>query len=106
MFKKLKNFWNDPFGVETLKDEVFCLQNFTKSKFEELEKHNRHDVDISYRGRCTVVLTGVYRSKGFVSFYDVEMDEFKYFVEHFRGRKNLIRNIDDPLHFYRGSFEL
>lgn len=56
------------------------------------------DVDLGKRGRNTIILTGCYKGRGYVRFYDLPQDEFIHYVERTEHEKkhNLIRNVDCP----------
>jgi len=90
--------------IETLKREMINLRAGQRAFFQELESHFISDVDISVRGPCTMILTGEYKGRGFIKFYDMDLDEFRARVEEMRGRKSL-RNIDAP-HDVLQSFNL
>lgn len=76
-------------------------------KFDEYDKLNKMDIDASFRGECTVVLTGVFRGKGYVKFYDISTEDFQNIVKEYQERRkhSLVRNIDAPPQFY-GAFKL
>lgn len=83
-------------------------REFVHSSIEELKEYTRVDADVGFRGNNTVILTGVYRNKGYVQFYDVGNGEFEDLVEHLRSMKKhaLIRNIDSPSFDFKGVFNL
>ncbi len=56
------------------------------------------DVDLYNRGRNTIILTGCYKGRGYVRFYDLPQNEFTHYVERTEHEKkhNLIRNVDCP----------
>lgn len=76
-------------------------------KIKELDKLTREDWDIGVRGPSTIILTGVYRGRGYVKFYDVPGEQFEDLVQMFRSREksHLIRNVDAP-HLMSGAFKL
>lgn len=76
-------------------------------KFEEYDKLKNMDIDASFRGDCTVVLTGIFKGKGYVRFYDITQKEFEHLVLDYQERRkhSLIRNVDAPPQFY-GAFKL
>lgn len=78
-----------------------------QKRIKELDKLTCEDVDIGMRGSSTIILTGVYRGRGYVKFYDVPPEDFHRFVEQFRHMRkfNLIRNVDAPYPVY-GAFDL
>lgn len=75
------------------------LANKLDNRLNDLQKLSRADIEMGYRGNCTVVLTGVYNGRGYVQFYDVPPDEFRHIVEEYRSRQrhSLLRNIDSPM---------
>jgi len=101
-------------GIPALRLENAALRKRLESesrrisaRIAELDKLTAIDVDIGMRGSCTVILSGVYRGKGYVQFYEMSFDEFRDLVEHFREqrRNHLIRVIDEP-YSMRGSFDI
>lgn len=101
-------------GILTLEREHMELRrslqshkNFVSEKVGELKEYTRVDADVGYRGNNTIILTGVYRNKGYVKFYDMGDRDFVNLVEHLKDMKGhaLIRNIDAPPHF-KGTFDL
>lgn len=90
--------------LEGYNKELLALYHHTESELEtlksEIHKMDRVDIDISphQRGQNTIVLTGCYKGKGYVQFYDVPHDEFAHYVERLQYEKksNLIRNVDCP----------
>lgn len=82
-------------------------ERYVSEKIKELQDYTRVDADMGVRGHNTIILTGVYRNKAYVRFYDVKGDDFAGFVEHLRDLKGhaLIRNIDHPPTFH-GVFDL
>jgi hypothetical protein len=114
---KLVRYFKKILGLTELEKEVASLRlengslgrslKSIQAKFEDLDKLTRYDVDVGFRGQCSVVLTGVYKGKGYVQYYDIPYQEFEWMVEDMRERRkhNLIRNIDCPLHL-RGCFDI
>lgn len=134
--KRIKNAIKDKLrvwlGVADLSDEVYDAIKDYKHQVERLDNMNlrlntriseatdlgyanrnvmseyfRADVDVEgHRGKSTVVLTGIYRGRGYVQFYDISQDEFGYLVERMRDlhKCRLIRTIDAPPQFI-GSFK-
>lgn len=90
-----------------LRSEIQSHRKFVIEKIGELKEYTRVDADIGIRGNNTIVLTGVYRNKGFVRFYDLGDGEFEKLVEQLRYMKDnaLIRNLDEPPNF-QGIFEI
>ncbi|WOF74153.1 hypothetical protein QMT40_001800 [Parvibaculaceae bacterium PLY_AMNH_Bact1] len=83
------------------------LSTVLDKKIKELDRLTREDWDVSARGRSTIILTGVYRKRGFVKFYDIPQDEFEGLVHIYRDRRkeHTIRNIDAP-YVVSGAFDL
>lgn len=101
-------------GITELERENIRLRSYVERheryidrKVEELKDYTRVDADIGIRGNNTIVLTGVYRNKGFVRFYDMGDGEFKKLVEQLQYMRDhcLIRHIDEPPSFH-GTFDL
>jgi len=85
------------------------ISEYLDKKIAELDKLTREDWDIGARGPSTIILTGVYRGRGYVKFYEVPGAEFDALVEEFQSRRraHLIRNVDAPHFAYqRGAFNL
>lgn len=110
----IKSWIKSGLGIARLEEENKRLQNlvlnhqhFVEAKIRELKEYTRVDADIGYRGSSTVILTGVYRNKAYVHFYDFSNEEFSSVVEYFKSMKKhaLIRNIDAPPKFH-GTFNL
>jgi len=76
-------------------------------KIRDLDKLTREDWDIGMRGPSTIILTGVYRGKGYVKFYEVPGDQFHSLVQEYqeRHKHHLIRNVDVPYPM-SGAFQL
>lgn len=91
-----------------LREQLQSHRAYVGNKFDKLQSYITVDADIGWhRGRNTIVLTGVYRGKGFVKFYDVGEREFIHMVEYLQDMKKhaLIRNLDAPPLFH-GVFDL
>lgn len=88
-------------------DYVDHLAKQIDKKVKELDHLTREDWDIGARGPSTIILTGVYRGRGFVKFYDVPAEEFRHLVEMFRSREkaHLLRTIDRP-YMMDGAFSM
>lgn len=96
-------------------DQAFANQNMEIRRYKQklddtlidLDRLTAFDADVGVRGRCSVILTGVYRGRGFVQFYDVHPHEFHRLVEMYRDmeRTHLIRNVDN-LPGFRGTFDI
>lgn len=95
-------------GLDDLQRRCDALERELQHQRREREKFERVDVDAGFRGQNTVILTGVYRGRGYVQFYDVGQAEFLSLVEEYRQRRKndpRVRNIDAPPNFI-GSFPL
>jgi hypothetical protein len=110
----MKNWIKKKLGITALEAENGAIKadlswhkNFVSQRINDLKEYTRVDADIGFRGNNTIILTGVYRKKGFVRFYDVGDGEFKNLVLQMRDMKDhaLIRNIDRPPSF-EGTFDI
>ena len=103
MIKWIKN----KLGITKLEQENQMLKYKLEKYQDFIKEYTRVDADIGYRGNNTIILTGVYRNKAYVHFYDIGDGEFVNLVEHLREMKDhaLIRHIDKPPHF-SGFFDL
>ena len=90
-----------------LRQQLQWHKDFVTAKVAELKEYTRVDADVGFRGNNTIILTGVYRNRAYVQFYDLGDGEFIRLVEHLKGMKGhaLIRHIDAPPHF-KGMFEI
>lgn len=79
-----------------------------KDEINYLNRHLKIDVDVGSRGECTVILTGVYRDRAYVEFYDMSSKEFANFVTQLRHMKKLkhISTLDLPRTMSRSVFNL
>ena len=102
-------------GITQLENENKMLRQLimkqadrVTNRIDELDKLTTMDVDVGVRGPCTVILSGVFRGKGYVTFYEVEHQEFQYIVEEYRHRRRSghLRNIDSIPYHRGGSFTL
>ena len=93
--------------VERLRANLLSQAERVTTKLAELDKLTAIDADIGVRGRCSVILSGVYKGRGYVTFYDMSPQEFEYLVEEYRHyrKQHIVRNIDRPPHFV-GNFSL
>jgi len=118
---KLRNF----LGVDQLENDlqkvherIDHLTKYTKividsfkvdyrRQIAKLQEHTRVDADVGIRGNNTIILTGVYRRKAYVHFYDVGDGEFHKLVEQLESMREyaLVRHIDAPPNF-KGVFDL
>ncbi len=94
-------------SVNQLRAMINEHRSFVASKVAELKEYTRVDADVGIRGNNTIILTGVYKRRAYVRFYDLGDGEFEELVRRIRNMKDhcLIRNIDSPPSF-RGSFEI
>lgn len=81
-----------------LTNKLEWLEDHVDSKVSEFTEYTRVDADLGVRGNCTIILTGVFKNKGYIQFYDVPQSEFAYYVERMKceRKEHLIRNIDGP----------
>ena len=111
----IKKWLKNKLGISALEDENRELREqlsnhrqYVYDTMNDVKKLTRVDADIaaSHRGQNTVILTGVYRNRGYVRFYDFKYEEFEGIVNHLGSMKRhgLIRNIDQP-HCFGGSFD-
>lgn len=114
MFAKLKKWLRDWLGVTALADENARLSQLVRNqgriidrRIAELDELTKIDADVGFRGNCTIILTGVYRGKAYVQFYDLTPEHFRHYVEqlHYEKKENLVRHVDEPIGF-RGAFSL
>jgi hypothetical protein len=92
---------------DALKAEVNMHRAYVRERMAELKEYTRVDADIGYRGNNTIILSGVFRNKAFVRFYEMGDGEFKALVDQIQAMKDhaLIRNVDWPPEL-RGAFKL
>ena len=117
----MKNWIKKIFGITDLEKENEQLKNaissqqamlnshkkFVSQRIADLKEYTRVDADVGFRGNNTIVLTGVYRGKGFVRFYDLGDGEFEALARQLKDMKDhaLVRLIDAPPQFH-GIFEI
>lgn len=110
----MKNLLKKWLGIQKLEDENKQLRsqiqyhrNFVERKMSELKAYTKVDADIGYRSNNTIILTGVYKKRAFVKFYDLGDGEFERMVDQLKDMNHhaLIRNIDAPPMFH-GTFEI
>jgi hypothetical protein len=108
------NWIKDKLGITQLefenlkfKQAIKIHEYFVANKIAELKEYTRVDADIGFRGNNTIILTGVYRNKAYIRFYDLGDAEFLRLVEQLKEMRQhaLLRNIDCPYEF-RGTFEV
>lgn len=77
-------------------------QSFVLDRMKELKAYTRVDADLGIRGNNTIILTGVYRNKAYVKFYDLGDGEFLKLIEQMKHMQDhcLIRNVDAPPSFH------
>lgn len=92
---------------DRLKADLVRHRQFVKAKVSELKEYTRADADVGFRGNNTIILTGVYRRKAFVRFYDMGNGEFEELVKQMKQMRDhaLIRHVDAPPTFH-GAFEI
>ncbi len=92
---------------ENLRLEIQQHAAYVNQKVAELKEYTRVDADVGYRGKNTIILTGVYRNRGYVKFYDLGIGDFEHLARQLMEMKkhSLIRNIDAPPSFH-GVFDL
>jgi hypothetical protein len=83
------------------------LHKFIDNRLQEMNELTRVDADVGYRGNNTIILTGVFRNKAYVRFYDMGDGEFERLVLqiHDMQKHSLIRHVDKPYDFH-GTFNL
>lgn len=105
----ITNWFRSRLGVKDLEKQVAQLNARIADYEQEIIEHTRADVDVAahYRGRNTVILTGVYRGVGYIRFYDVSAENFRDLVEHMKhvNKFSKVRNIDSPPDF-RGLYRI
>lgn len=104
----LKRWIKELLGINKLEGELLVqkrkiqvLKDMQDSLYDELKKYERVDADIGIRSNNTVILTGQFRGRGYIQFYDFEPKEFEHMVRQLRDMKKhaLIRTIDEPIGF-------
>ena len=122
MLNKISNWLQFKLGIRALQGKIELLQSKVKSfeveltlqnsRLSHLESFNIVDGDVSVleatRGNNTIIMTGIYRGKPYVKFYDIEAAEFKSIVEHYQKlrKTNVIRHLDSPIRNMKYVFEL
>jgi len=110
----VKNWIKKKLGIIALEEENRVLdaklarqREYITEKVGELKAYTRVDADIGFRGNNTIILTGVYRNKAFVKFYDMGDGEFVRLVEQLKDMKDhcLVRHLDAPPQF-NGVFDI
>lgn len=114
MINKIKHWVKQELGITTLeleneqlKQQLIVHEKFVTSKIAELKEFSRVDADIGIRGNNSIILTGVYKKRAFVKFYDLGDGEFEKLIHQLKDMKGyaLIRNVDKLTPFF-GSFDL
>jgi len=110
----MKNLIKKLLGIKKLEDEIAKLKQqvannelFVSAKMSELKEFTRVDADIGVRGNNTIILSGVYRNKAYVRFYDLGDGEFESLLHQLKDMCSFstLRNIDAPPAI-RGSFRV
>lgn len=110
----MKNLIKKWLGIQALEDENKRLNSqiqshriFVERKMSELKAYTKVDADVGFRGNNTIILTGVYKKRAFVKFYDLGDGEFERMVDQLKDMRShaLIRNIDAPPSFH-GAFKI
>ena len=89
--------------------EIQALKKRVSELEQILKETARTDADVGLRGRQrgnnTVILTGTYRGRGYVHFYDFGPRGFDRMVEQMRDMRkhSLIRTVDTP--YITGDFK-
>ncbi len=94
-------------GQKSLDARLLWHKDFVNSKVAELKEYTRVDADVGFRSNNTIILTGVYKKKAYVHFYDIGDGEFIRLVEQLKSMRGhaLLRTIDTPPMF-KGTFDL
>lgn len=109
------NFIKTKLGITTLEEENKYLRSElvrTQTKIDkqihELDNLTRIDGDMGVRGPCTIILSGVWRGRGYVKFYEMDHREFQRTVKMYQDMRkhNVLRNIDTIPGYRGGSFEM
>jgi hypothetical protein len=110
----MKNIIKKWLGVDKLIAEISLLKIQNAGLSNQLDKTHslmkeftRVDADIGFRGNNTIILTGVFKGRGYVQFYDLGDGEFRDMVERLRDMKKyaLIRQVDAPPNRdFKGTF--
>jgi uncharacterized protein YdcH (DUF465 family) len=108
-----KNLQNVITSIENTNDQVEHELSqhklYVEDKVHQFLDETRIDAKLGFRGNHTIVLTGVYKNRGYVEFYDLDSTEFHYLVEKLKDMKkeHLIRHVDGPLGFdFKGYFNI
>lgn len=90
-----------------LEQQIRNYRDFVIKKVAELKEYTRVDADVGIRGNNTIILTGVYRNKAYIRFYDMGDGEFMRLVERLKNMKDhaFIRHVD-ALPGFRALFEI
>lgn len=103
MIQKLIILWYKITGIQELRNRLLTMESRFNKLSKEVEDRINHfteftraDADIGFRGNNTIILTGVFKNKGYVEFYDLNNREFEDMVGRMKSMRkdNLIRNID------------
>ncbi len=118
---KLVEWIKNKLGITVINEEIHQLKienvefnsilnhksKYINSILRDIKKYTTVDADVGIRGNNTIILTGVYRKRAYVHFYDLGDGEFNKLVDMLKGmdKTALIRHIDSVPNF-RGSFDL
>lgn len=106
------NWIKEKLGITVLEQKVIFL-NAKVSEVEhdnqillnELKQFNRADADVGMyeRSNNTIILTGYFRGRPYIQFYDIGDGEFESLVRHMKDMKkhSLIRVVDTPIEMPR-----
>ncbi len=118
---KLVEWIKNKLGITVINEEIHQLKienvefnsilnhksKYISSILRDIKKYTTVDADAGIRGNNTIILTGVYRKRAYVQFYDIGDGEFNKLVDMLKSmdKTALIRHIDSVPDF-RGSFDL
>ncbi|MCK5613718.1 hypothetical protein KAR91_68270 [Candidatus Pacearchaeota archaeon] len=87
--------------------DISYHETFVRTRMAKLKEFTRVDADVGVRGNNTIILTGVFRNKAYVKFYDMGDGEFKRLALQLQDMRkySLIRHIDKPMAF-SGTFDI
>ncbi len=97
--------------LDTAEASIACYKNAINHTLKQLKQFTKIDADVGIyrRSNNTIILTGTYRNKGYIRFYDMGDGAFKEMAEQIKemSRYAEVRNIDEPYSFgFRGHFDL
>ena len=112
--QKIRDWLKKWLGVAQLEKQHIGMSSIINAqesritdRMRELDQLTAIEADVGFRGPCTIILSGVYRGRGYVKFYEMDLEEFRHLVERykFEERDNLIRHVDVPYHL-NAAFDL